>query len=100
MNKNFLYRSRMLRGRGRAYHDFNVIPKKAVILLIVGIIALFTIIIFATQVGRKRAEDNPFLDPMANPNIHIAHQGDGDDPDKIRLGMHRAAPVIHDDDKL
>lgn len=86
----------MLRGRGRSYHDFNVIPKKAVILLLVGIIALFTIIIFATQVGRKRAEDNPFLDPMANPNIHIAHRGD-EDPEEIRLGMHRAGPLIHDD---
>lgn len=89
-------KSRMLRGRSRAYHDFNVIPKKAVILLVVGIIALFTIIIFATQVGRKRAEDNPFLDPMANPNIHIAHHGD-DEAEKIRLGMRRAGPLIHDD---
>nr|XP_039259511.1 zinc finger protein-like 1 [Styela clava] len=69
-------RSRMLRARGRGYHDMNVIPKKVAILILVGIIAFFTIVIFATQVGRKRAEENPFLDPMANPNIHVAHHGD------------------------
>lgn len=70
-------RSRMLRARGRGYHDMNVIPKKVAILILVGIIAFFTIVIFATQVGRKRAEENPFLDPMANPNIHVAHHDDG-----------------------
>lgn len=88
----------MLRGRLRSYHDVNIVPKRAVILLVVAIIALFTIIIFATQVGRKRAEDNPFLDPLANPNIRVAHH---DDFEKIQLGidnpMHRAAPVIRDD---
>ena len=45
--------------------------KRFAIVLIFGLIAFFTLVIIFTQVGRSAANDDPFLDPMANPNIRI-----------------------------
>lgn len=91
----------MLRGRGRGYHDMTVMPKRIAIIILIGVIALFTIIVFATQVGRKRAEQDPFLDPMANPNIHVV--GDADianhvNDELVKLRRHHPPGVLPDNE--
>nr|CAB3267937.1 ZF-like 1 zinc finger protein [Phallusia mammillata] len=63
-------KSRMLRGRG--YHDSRMLPRRAAILLLIGLIAFLTFIVFATKAGRSNAND-PAFDPMNNPNIHVAN---------------------------
>ncbi|XP_072025943.1 zinc finger protein-like 1 homolog [Amphiura filiformis] len=45
--------------------------KRFAIIFIFGVIAFFTLVVIFTQVGRSSANADPFLDPMANPNIRI-----------------------------
>lgn len=60
----------MLRGRG--YHDNLAVPRRLAVVLIIGLIALLTFIVFATKVGRRTGANDPNFDPMLNPNIHVA----------------------------
>ncbi|CAK8692280.1 unnamed protein product [Clavelina lepadiformis] len=72
-------KSRML--RGRSYHDGRALPRRTVVILLIGLLALLTFIVFATKVGRRSSSANdPNFDPHFNPNIHIA-QGRVLDPD-------------------
>lgn len=45
--------------------------KRMALLVLFLIIGLLTLVVIFTRVGRAVAEDDPFLDPMANPNIHV-----------------------------
>jgi len=54
------------------YKEDSDITKQTLLVLLVIIVGLFMILYFLTKVGRKRAEHDPFLDPMNNPNIHNA----------------------------
>ncbi|XP_033095905.1 zinc finger protein-like 1 [Anneissia japonica] len=48
--------------------------KRYAVILIIGVIAFFTIVVIFTQVGRASADKDPFLDPMANPNIRVGRK--------------------------
>lgn len=39
--------------------------------LIISIIAFITLVIIFSQLGRHATDDDPFLDPMNNPNIKV-----------------------------
>ncbi|GAB6021557.1 Zinc finger protein-like 1 [Chamberlinius hualienensis] len=45
--------------------------KRYVIMAILVVFALLTLIIIMNRYGRATADDDPFLDPMANPNIRV-----------------------------
>jgi hypothetical protein len=54
------------------YSDDNDMSRKTLFVLLLVVLGGFTILLMLTKVGRKRAEHDPFLDPMNNPNIHNA----------------------------
>lgn len=39
--------------------------------VLIALILFLTVILFMSTFGRSRADKDPFLDPMANPNIRI-----------------------------
>ncbi|KAI8481490.1 Zinc finger protein-like 1 [Branchiostoma belcheri] len=47
--------------------------KRFIVMMVLGLIAFLTFIVIMTRVGRAAAENDPFLDPMANPNIRVGH---------------------------
>lgn len=51
--------------------DPMTVRKKFLIVLLIGIIGFLTIIVIFSKLGRNAADDDPFLDPMANPNIRV-----------------------------
>ena len=57
--------------RGRSHRDSRAFPRRIVIILLIGLIALLTFIAFATRVGRRSSSNDPNFDPMLNPNIHV-----------------------------
>jgi len=56
----------------RKYPDPNAELKRIVVIIILGILAFFTLIIVFTSMGKAATENDPFLDPRANPNIRVA----------------------------
>ncbi len=48
--------------------------KRFTVVIVIGIIAFLTILMILSRLGRKATEDDPFLDPMANPNIRVGGQ--------------------------
>ncbi|NP_001171776.1 zinc finger protein-like 1 [Saccoglossus kowalevskii] len=56
----------------RPKRDANSSFRKFAIVLVFGLIGFFTLVIIMTRAGRSAANDDPFLDPMANPNIRVA----------------------------
>jgi len=54
------------------YSDDADMSRKTLFILLLVVLGGFTILLMLTKVGRKRAEHDPFLDPMNNPNIHNA----------------------------
>merc|ERR1711990_695308 len=54
------------------YSDDTDMSRKTLFVLLLVVLGGFTILLMLTKVGRKRAEHDPFLDPMNNPNIHNA----------------------------
>ncbi|XP_077995193.1 zinc finger protein-like 1 homolog [Glandiceps talaboti] len=65
--------SRWFKSRTRkSKKDPNSSFKKFAVILVFGLIGFFTLVIIMTRVGRSAANDDPFLDPMANPNIRVA----------------------------
>ncbi|XP_070578448.1 zinc finger protein-like 1 homolog [Ptychodera flava] len=65
--------SRWFKSRAkRQKKDPNASFKKFAVILVFGLIGFFTLVIIMTRVGRSAANDDPFLDPMANPNIRVA----------------------------
>ncbi|ESO90182.1 hypothetical protein LOTGIDRAFT_84186, partial [Lottia gigantea] len=51
--------------------DPNAVMKKFIVVLGIGIISFITIVIIFSKLGRQMTDDDPSLDPMANPNIRI-----------------------------
>ncbi|XP_029202005.2 zinc finger protein-like 1 homolog isoform X3 [Acropora millepora] len=51
--------------------DPNASLKRTTIILILLILAFTTVVVLITRVGRGMADQDPFLDPMANPNIKV-----------------------------
>ena len=45
--------------------------KKLAVIIIVALIAFLTLILVFNKLGRASADSDPFLDPMANPNIRV-----------------------------
>ncbi|XP_022086022.1 zinc finger protein-like 1 [Acanthaster planci] len=59
---------------GKRSADASTPMRRYAILLILGVIAFFTIVVIMTQAGRASANADPFLDPMANPNIRVGRK--------------------------
>ncbi|KAL4238126.1 Zinc finger protein-like 1 [Mactra antiquata] len=51
--------------------DTMTVRKKFLIVLLIGVIGFLTMIVIFSKLGRGMADDDPFLDPMANPNIRV-----------------------------
>lgn len=51
--------------------DPNASLKRTTIVLILVILTFTTLVVLFTRVGRGMADKDPFLDPMANPNIRV-----------------------------
>lgn len=64
-----LFRSRRPKKPGP--EDPNASLKRTTIILILLILAFTTVVVLITRVGRGMADQDPFLDPMANPNIKV-----------------------------
>lgn len=56
---------------GPARKDPNATMKRFLVVLVLGILGFLTLIIIFTRLGRSAADSDPFLDPMANPNIRV-----------------------------
>lgn len=56
--------------------DPNAPLKRTAVFVVLVLLGLITTIVILTRVGRGVAEKDPFLDPMANPNIRV-HRGVG-----------------------
>jgi len=54
--------------------DPNAGIKRFFIILVLALIGFVTLIIIFAKLGRSVTDSDPFLDPMANPNIRV--QGD------------------------
>lgn len=51
--------------------DPNAATKKLIIIILLFLIGFVTLVIVFMRVGRWSADDDPFLDPFANPNIRV-----------------------------
>ncbi|XP_064622647.1 uncharacterized protein LOC135484881 [Lineus longissimus] len=51
--------------------DPNATMKRFLIVIVIGLIGFLTVLIIFSRYGRAAADQDPFLDPMANPNIRI-----------------------------
>ncbi|WAR18818.1 ZFPL1-like protein [Mya arenaria] len=56
---------------GMMKRDASSVRKKFLIVLLIGVIGFLTLIVIFSRLGRDAAEDDPLLDPMANPNIRV-----------------------------
>ncbi|XP_076463462.1 zinc finger protein-like 1 [Babylonia areolata] len=54
--------------------DPGAVRKRFFMVLIIGVIAFITLLIIFSQLGRQATEDDPFLDPMNNPNIKVQQE--------------------------
>ena len=66
----FLFRSRT----GPQKKDPRASFKRFIAVLVIGIIGFLTVIVIFSRMGRSASEDDPFLDPMNNPQIRVAGQ--------------------------
>ena len=48
--------------------------KRCAVILLLVVIAFMTLVVIFTRVGRSSANKDPFLDPLANPNIHVGQE--------------------------
>ncbi|XP_064600288.1 zinc finger protein-like 1 [Liolophura sinensis] len=55
--------------RGRK--DPNAVMKRFLMVVLIGVIGFVTVILIMSHLGRQATENDPFLDPLANPNIRI-----------------------------
>lgn len=56
---------------GPQKRDPNANMKRILVVLMLSMIAFITLIIIFMRLGRASADNDPFLDPMANPNIRV-----------------------------
>jgi len=45
--------------------------KRFIIVIVLALLGFLTILLIMSRLGRSAAENDPFLDPMANPNIRV-----------------------------
>ncbi|XP_033639974.1 zinc finger protein-like 1 homolog isoform X1 [Asterias rubens] len=72
---------------GKSTTDASTPMRRYAILLILGVIAFFTIVVILTQAGRAASNSDPFLDPMANPNIRVGRK-------ILELGSHLSLDLV------
>ncbi|XP_045170336.2 zinc finger protein-like 1 homolog [Mercenaria mercenaria] len=75
--------------------DPMTVRKKFLIVLLIGIIGFLTMIVIFSKLGRNAADDDPFLDPMANPNIRV-HEPADDDPFLDSMGNQKLKVPIQE----
>jgi len=51
--------------------DPNAGVKRFAVILLLMLIGFITVVIIFTRLGRSVTDDDPFLDPMANPHIRV-----------------------------
>jgi len=51
--------------------DPNAGMKRFTVILLLMLIGFITLIIVFTRLGKSMTDDDPFLDPMANPHIRV-----------------------------
>ena len=56
---------------GSKKRDPGAVKKRFFMVLIISIVAFLTLVIIFSQLGRHATDDDPFLDPMNNPNIKV-----------------------------
>lgn len=56
---------------GGKKRDPNAVRKRFFMVLVVGTVAFITLVIIFSQLGRQATDEDPFLDPMNNPNIKV-----------------------------
>ncbi|CAL1547464.1 unnamed protein product [Lymnaea stagnalis] len=62
---------------GNKRKDPNAVRKRFAVILLLGIIGFITIVIIFSKLGRQATEDDPFFDPLANPNIKVEAKAAG-----------------------
>ena len=67
-NRSIYFRSN---SRKKHQRDPNAALKRYAIIIIIGLLVFLTLVVIFTRVGRASADSDPFLDPMANPNIRV-----------------------------
>ena len=65
------FRSRDTLSKRGQKKDPMTVRKKFLVVLVIGVIGFLTVIVIFSRLGRRVADDDPFLDPMANPNIRV-----------------------------
>ncbi|XP_059159155.1 zinc finger protein-like 1 [Physella acuta] len=56
---------------GNKRKDPHAVKKRFAVILLIGIIGFITVIIIFSKLGRQATEDDPFFDPLQNPNIKV-----------------------------
>ncbi|OWF38680.1 zinc finger protein-like 1 homolog [Mizuhopecten yessoensis] len=56
---------------GKHKKDPNAVMKRFLFVLIIGLIGFVTVVVIFSKLGRNATDNDPFLDPMANPNIRV-----------------------------
>lgn len=51
--------------------DPNARFKRFAVILVLGLLGFLTVLVIFMRLGREAADNDPFLDPMANPNIRV-----------------------------
>jgi len=51
--------------------DPNASKKRIAVIVVLGILGFLTMVVIFMRLGRASADNDPFLDPMANPNIRV-----------------------------
>lgn len=54
--------------------DSNASMKRFAVILILGLVGFFTLVVIMTSVGRAAANNDPLLDPLANPHVRIGRK--------------------------
>lgn len=71
----FQWLARWFKSRdGSKQRDPSAVRKRFFMVLLIGLISFITLIIIFSQLGRQATEDDPFLDPMNNPNIKVQQE--------------------------
>ncbi|KAK2176705.1 hypothetical protein NP493_644g02016 [Ridgeia piscesae] len=68
----FQWFARWFKSQGGLWRkDPNAGMKRIIIVIVLALLGFLTILLIMSRLGRSAAENDPFLDPMANPNIRV-----------------------------
>ncbi|XP_013398399.1 zinc finger protein-like 1 homolog isoform X2 [Lingula anatina] len=56
---------------GKNRKDPSSTYKKFLVVLVIGLLGFITVILIFSKMGKAASDEDPFLDPMANPNIRV-----------------------------